>query len=679
MTAEHDPSESSVSDRPTAPIDTTIDTTSGATSGATTSVRRLPGLAIAAIASIGAGAIHAAAVGIHAEHPPLARIFVVAAVLQLGAGLLALLRPGRIVAAVIAAVNLVAVGGWLATRITGISWIGGLETSEAPQFADTACAALGAVAAGAALAALLAGWHPARPPRLLVPGLAVAALTVPAMMAGGTHVHGHDEGAASAHAHGTEAATGGGEGASAEASGDDHSGADHSSGDHSSGDHHGDDTHAGDHSDSGVTATAAVPWPRPWDPSQPIDVSGVPGVSAEQEARAVELIEGSLRELPRFADPADAIAAGYRSIGDAGTGAEHYINAALVQDDVLLDPTQPESLVYNVDGDKRILAGAMYIASARPVDDPTLTDWAGPLMQWHNHGDLCWERDASGASRVVGLIDPATGTCARGVNTGGANPMVHVWITPHQCGVFAALEGVGAGQAAVSNEERLDMCDEVHGHGGTIGGDDHHSTSTPKPYDPSLPIDLSGTPGVTPQQQAAAENLIAVTLVRLPQWADYRVAEAAGFRSIGDAGTGHEHFIQWDWINDDVILDPDKPESLVFEPQPDGSKKLVSAMYMLPDTTPLDEVPDIGGALMQWHIHDDLCFTKGDAPRVAGVTSVGGPCPAGLVKFQPAPMIHVWITSHPCGPFAALEGVGAGQIKAGEERLCDHAHGSGGF
>jgi len=30
-------------------------------------------------------------------------------------------------------------------------------------------------------------------------------------------------------------------------------------------------------------------------------------------------------------------------------------------------------------------------------------------------------------------------------------------------------------------------------------------------------------------------------------------------------------------------------------------------------------------------------------------------------------MIHVWITPHPCGPFAALEGVGAGvEAEAGE-------------
>ena len=40
------------------------------------------------------------------------------------------------------------------------------------------------------------------------------------------------------------------------------------------------------------------------------------------------------------------------------------------------------------------------------------------------------------------------------------------------------------------------------------------------------------------------------------------------------------------------------------------------------------------------------------------------------------PMIHVWITPHRCGPFAALEGVGGGQIAEGEARLCDHAHGS---
>ena len=410
---------------------------------------------------------------------------------------------------------------------------------------------------------------------------------------------------------------------------------------------------------------------------EPIDVSGVEGVSAEQELRAVTLIEDTLRELPKYADPAAAIAAGYASIGDAGTGTEHYIKCDLIRDDVLLDPTAPESLVYAVNGDQRTLAGAMYIASPRPADDPTLTDWAGPLMTWHKHDNLCWSVGDDGKAKVVGVID-ANGNCAKGVRSGGESPMVHVWIEPHPCGVFAALEGIGAGTAAVSEDQRVDMCGAGHDHGTTPTARPTAATATPKPYDPTMPIDLSGTPGVTPQQQAAAENLIAVTLVQLPQWSDYKVAEAFGFRSIGDGGTGHEHFIQWDWINDDVILDPDQPESLVFEPQPDGSKKLVSAMYMLSTDVALEDAPDIGGALMQWHIHDNLCYTNDpEQPRVAGLTNPDGTCPNGLVKHEPAPMIHVWITPQKCGPFASLEGAGAGQIVAGEERLCDHQHGSG--
>lgn len=201
----------------------------------------------------------------------------------------------------------------------------------------------------------------------------------------------------------------------------------------------------------------------------------------------------------------------------------------------------------------------------------------------------------------------------------------------------------------------------------------------PKPYDPTQPIDLSGVDGVSPEQQARAENLVAITLARLPQFADYRVAEQQGWRSIGDSLTGYEHFLKWDLINDSVALNPDEPESLVYEVGRDGSRKLVSAMYMLPSTVSLDAVPDVGGRLTQWHVHNDLCFTDDPtAPQVAGITSVGGSCTPPLVKFPASAMIHVWIVPHPCGPFAALEGVGAGQVKAGDTKWCDHVHGSSG-
>lgn len=225
----------------------------------------------------------------------------------------------------------------------------------------------------------------------------------------------------------------------------------------------------------------------------------------------------------------------------------------------------------------------------------------------------------------------------------------------------------GAAKAAATD-------DPAGGH-----GDGHSAAASVAavPYDPAKPIDLGGVDGVTAAQQARAENLVAITLIRLPHFADYKVAEAAGYHTINDGGTGHEHFINWSYIKDDQVLNPDVPEALVYEIGPGGSRTLVSAMFMLSAGTTLDDVPDVGGALTQWHIHDDLCFSDDPvAPFVAGVTRVGGTCRPPTVKLDPVPMIHVWITKHPCGPFAALEGIGAGQVKAGETKACDEVHGA---
>jgi hypothetical protein len=212
----------------------------------------------------------------------------------------------------------------------------------------------------------------------------------------------------------------------------------------------------------------------------------------------------------------------------------------------------------------------------------------------------------------------------------------------------------------------------AHGHDGTEEEDHTDAVVPPKPYDPTLPIDLGGVEGVSPQQQAAAENLLAITITRLPRFADPAVAETMGFASIGDGFLGYEHYLNGANMNDDKLLDPDFPESLVYDTNSEP-KRLVAAMYMLNKGDTLDDVPELGGKLTQWHVHDNLCF---DGGRVAGLTDAAGNCGPGLRKGDATPMIHVWIESHPCGPFAALEGVAGGTIPEGETRLCDHAHGA---
>jgi hypothetical protein len=350
------------------------------------------------------------------------------------------------------------------------------------------------------------------------------------------------------------------------------------------------------------------------------------------------------------------------------------VNRRLIVDGKFLDPTAPESLVYEVKGSTKTLVSAMFMADIGvAVDDPKLTDYAGPLMQWHVHDNLCFRNNAEGRSVVAGVLD-AQGNCPPGSILGGIGiAMVHVWIAAHPCGPFAALEGEGAGRAAVSDQERVDMC--AHDHAAESGS---LSVAASEKDTGAARIDLSGMPGVTTDERRRAEDLLYSTRTVLPKFSDPATAEAAGFSTIGDGATGYEHYINWKYINDEHELNPEFPESLVYQIDPaTRQKKLVSAMFMMGDEYTLDNVPNVGGPLTQWHIHNNLCFSRDPAvfgsTRVVGVTSENGPCQFGI-KLRENPMIHVWIVPHKCGPFAALEGVGAGQVRAGEEQLCDHAH-----
>ena len=94
-------------------------------------------------------------------------------------------------------------------------------------------------------------------------------------------------------------------------------------------------------------------------------------------------------------------------------------------------------------------------------------------------------------------------------------------------------------------------------------------------------------------------------------------------------------------------------------------------MYMLPFGSTFAHVPDVGGSLTQWHVHRNLCLTNNPQQKiVVGLTSLDGGCRPGTSKAGDTPMLHVWVVPNPCGPFAALEGIGAGQVPKGETRQC---------
>jgi hypothetical protein len=202
------------------------------------------------------------------------------------------------------------------------------------------------------------------------------------------------------------------------------------------------------------------------------------------------------------------------------------------------------------------------------------------------------------------------------------------------------------------------------------------TTTSAKPTNATPAIDLSGTAGVTPAEQHRAEQLIEDTITDLRRFETPAEAYAAGYRSIGDALTGDEHYVNWSYVDDGHILDPLRPESIVYEYR-GSAQQAVAAMYMLPFGSTFANVPDVGGSLTQWHVHRNLCLTNNPQQKiVAGLTSLNGGCPTGTSKAGDTPMLHVWIVPNQCGPFAALEGIGAGQVPAGQTRQCNTKYAS---
>lgn len=175
------------------------------------------------------------------------------------------------------------------------------------------------------------------------------------------------------------------------------------------------------------------------------------------------------------------------------------------------------------------------------------------------------------------------------------------------------------------------------------------------------PITSLYDPRLTPEQREAARKLIDDTISGMERYPDLDAVIADGYISIGDGLTGFEHWVNVAYIVDGKELDPNAIESIVAKVNLDGSRQIVSAMYLMAPGSTMDDVPDIAGPLTRWHDHQDLCW---EGARVTGRVRPDGSCRRGEFRAT-SPMLHVWLVPHPCGPFAGLEGHGGG---------CAHDH-----
>jgi len=152
----------------------------------------------------------------------------------------------------------------------------------------------------------------------------------------------------------------------------------------------------------------------------------------------------------------------------------------------------------------------------------------------------------------------------------------------------------------------------------------------------------------TPTQNAAAEALIEACFeaAKRHRWFDLAEGNASGyFKPEHDPN----HFRNNEYFRDGRILDPDRPENLMYFAQPDGEMKLAGFMFMVDSRTA--HGPQIGGNRTVWHYHvwtRKQCLLDDALPTG---WAVDGVCEKGVGSYRSGEMLHVWLIDHPQGPF----------------------------
>jgi hypothetical protein len=153
-------------------------------------------------------------------------------------------------------------------------------------------------------------------------------------------------------------------------------------------------------------------------------------------------------------------------------------------------------------------------------------------------------------------------------------------------------------------------------------------------------------------ERAAAQRLLDQSVAGTERWRDPAAARAVGFhvdrslaRADAMAGTrkaGKQRFLHVPnpaWRADGRVLDPTRPETLVYWRGPQGQLVLVGVMYTAAKGRP---GPAVGGPITRWHIHE-TCRDPASGAKL-GLAGDTGACPAGQVFRRSGEMMHVWFT-----------------------------------
>ncbi len=152
----------------------------------------------------------------------------------------------------------------------------------------------------------------------------------------------------------------------------------------------------------------------------------------------------------------------------------------------------------------------------------------------------------------------------------------------------------------------------------------------------------------TADQAAAAVDLVERCYAAALRhgWNEYDRGLADGYRSVDT-----HHYRKDEFMLDDHVLDPDRPEVLMYyATPPDGEQRLAGFMFYARNREARG--PQLGGPRTIWHYHSWLrpqCVVDGLSVN----WSVDGKCKRGVPSQYSGEMMHVWLLDHPQGDFGS--------------------------
>lgn len=142
---------------------------------------------------------------------------------------------------------------------------------------------------------------------------------------------------------------------------------------------------------------------------------------------------------------------------------------------------------------------------------------------------------------------------------------------------------------------------------------------------------------ITPDQLVAAAEFYSKVKASSARFENIRDAMAAGYIQVTQDLPGiAAHFYNPVWARDGRLMDPDRPEVLLYSKRLDGNWRLIG--FMFSDEVVKDAPPSFFGALDVWHRHENLCFTAAGVSIKASKEA----CVGGLFTPQTTWQMHVW-------------------------------------